>query len=81
MTKSEMLEQVRVNLMRFLEKYKYQDMHIIAKDIGYSYEALKSFRNGERVTLPLAAALVENFPELGEGLTCPHCKTLMIRYR
>lgn len=81
MTKDEVLEQVRVNLLRFLDKHKNISSSILAADVHYSYDAIAKFANGERVTVPMATALVEIYPELGEGMVCPHCARLMFSFR
>jgi hypothetical protein len=80
-TKAEMLEQVRVNLIRFMEKYQHVDLHMIAAVTGYSYESIQKYRNGEIVTVPVASAIVRHYPGVGEGIVCPHCKQLVFNYR
>jgi len=80
-TRAEALEQVRVNLLRYLERHPYITMHIIAADIHYSYDAVAKFVNGERVTVPVAMAIVDAYPEIGSGMVCPHCDRLMFSLR
>jgi hypothetical protein len=45
----------------------------IAVSTGYSYEAIKAYRNGTQLTVPVAAAIVRVYPEIGQGLVCQHC--------
>jgi len=72
-TRAEALEQVRVNLLRYLEKYPNIDIYIIARATGYSYDAIQKYRNGDLVTAPVARAIVRSYPEIGRGIACPHC--------
>lgn len=81
MLKDEVLEQVRVNLLRYLEQNKQVDLHMVARRIGYSYGAVQKFASNEVVTVPVASMLVAAYPEVGEGLVCPHCQMLKFGYR
>ena len=77
--KDEMLEQVRVNLLRYIERNKYnKDLVTVAFDTGYSYSSIIQFARGDRLTIPVAIALIHAYPALGDGLACPSCGRLPI---
>ena len=75
-TKAELLEQVRVNLLRMLERDRHLSITSIASSTGYSYTAVTKYVNGDRMTPSLASAIVRAIPEAGRGLVCPHCGSL-----
>lgn len=72
-TREEVLEQVRVNLLRYLERHQAMSLKLVAQRIGYSYEATQKFANGTVVTGPVALKLIQSFPEIGDGVICPFC--------
>ena len=79
--KDEALEQVRVNLLRFLERNKHISLAVMAAHTGYSYDTLKHYRNGDSMTVPVATTLIASYPEIGEGLVCRHCGHMVFSYR
>lgn len=76
--RDKVLEDIRGNLLTFLEANRHVSMPIIAGQIGYSYDAVRHFHDGSRVTVPVALSLVSLYPELGEKYVCPHCRQLLI---
>lgn len=73
MTNKEFAEQVRVNLVRYLEANRWLDVSGVAAQTGYSRTAIHKFRSGQIVTFPVATRLVECYPELGRDTCCPCC--------
>jgi len=73
MTKAEFTEQVRVNLVRYLERRPAMTLGAVAHATGYSPAAIRKYHCGQRTTIPVAMTLLLAFPELGEGIVCPSC--------
>jgi len=73
LTKDELLECVRINFIRYLESHRSINLDAVAGLTGYTEETIRHYRNGTRVTVPVAMALVVAIPEVGAGLVCPAC--------
>ena len=73
MLRSELVEQVRVNLLRYLEQNRGVTVAATARAAGYAPNSLRKFIARKDRSLPMAVALVRAIPEIGAGLACPHC--------
>ena len=72
-TREEFIEQVRVNLSRYLEANRGVTIEQMARRTGYAEQTIHKFRAGTIVTMPVAVALVASYAELGRELCCPCC--------
>ncbi len=76
--KEEVIEQVRVNLLRYLENNQGITRKDIAARCAYSSRTIDNFIQKENTSYRLVMMLVLSFPEIGDGMPgqCPHCNRL-----
>jgi len=78
---SEVVEQVRVNLLRMLAKNKGMTYASVARAVHRKEETIGRFVRREYSSITLAALIAAAFPEIGDiPGRCPHCGRLPTVY-
>lgn len=74
-TREEVIDHVRVSLIRYLERHRDVSTQDIADACGHRRKTIAHFISRKRPSLVLAQAIVLEYPEIGAGLdcVCPHC--------
>jgi len=75
MTRDEVIELVRVELIRYLEAHRSISTQDIADACGHKRKTINQFISLKRPSLVLAQRIVIEYPEIGSELdcVCPHC--------
>lgn len=77
-TKEEVVEQVRVELVRYLEAHREVSVRDVAEGCGYDIKSVYRFMQRVDNSLVMAQKIINEFEEIGLGLpcVCPHCMRL-----
>ena len=77
-TRAEAIEQVRVNLLRYLELHRNVTPSDVAARTGYTKRMIWRFLRKDCPSLVLSQKILMCYPEVGDGLAfiCPHCGRL-----
>ena len=70
MTRDEVIELVRVELIRYLEINRQASLAEVALRCGYAKRTLYGFIERESDSLVLAQKIIIVYPEIGAGLPC-----------
>lgn len=71
---AEVLEHVRVTLIRFEARPGSPSRREIAGLVGREVDSIHKFIEGVNLSSSLAADLIAVLPEIGHGITCPYCR-------
>jgi len=77
-TREEVVEQVRVGLVRYLERHREVTTKDVAKACGYDIRSIYKFIQRDNNSLVMAQKIVTTFDEIGQGMpcVCQHCGRL-----
>ena len=77
-TREEVVEQVRVGLVRYLERNRDVAIKDVAMACGYDVTSIYKFIQRVDHSLVMAQKIVSTYSEIGQGMpcVCPHCMRL-----
>jgi len=77
-TREEVVEQVRVGLVRYLEAHREVTPGIVASECGYDVKSIYRFIQRVDHSLVMAQKVINVYEEIGQGMpcVCQHCGRL-----